>query len=109
MAVAFTLYPPLPYELAPDCSVLVGPATLTMPESDHRITARRALRASLRRHSTAHDPLGDLEVVGVSVETGMKASCVPVGALDADAFVPLAPGRADYWSALVTSRLPQPV
>jgi hypothetical protein len=36
----------------------------------------------------------------------MKASCVPVASLDADAFLPLALGRSDYWPALATARLP---
>ena len=101
------------YELAPDGSALVGPPTLTMAEFDQRVTVRRKARASLQLHSTAHDPLGDLEIIevldGVYVETGMKASCVPVATLDADAFLPLALGRSDYWPALVTARLPQPV
>ena len=101
------------YELAPDGSALAGAPTLTMAEFDQAITVRRKARASLRLGSTVHDPLGDLEVVevlgGVYVETGMKASCVPVATLDADAFLPLALGRSDYWPALVTARLPQPV
>ena len=100
------------YELAPDGSALVGSPTLTMAEFDQQITVRRkTTHATLRLGSTVHDPLGDLEVVellgGVYVETGMKASCVPVGTLDADAFLPLALGRSDYWPALVTARLPQ--
>lgn len=100
------------YELAPDGDGLVGCPTLTMAEFDQAITVRRKARASVRLGSTVHDPLGDLEVVemlgGVYVETGMKASCVSVGTLDADAFLPLALGRADYWPALATARLPQP-
>ena len=101
------------YELAPDGSALVGSPTLTMAEFDQQITVRRkTVDATLRLGSTVHDPLGDLEVVellgGVYVATGMKASCVPVGTLDADAFLPLALGRSDYWPALVTARLPQP-
>lgn len=101
------------YELVPDGSAIVGTPTLTMAEFDQRITVRRkTTAATLRLGSTVHDPIGDLEVVellgGVYVETGMKASCVPVGTLDADAFLPLALGRADYWPALATARLPQP-
>jgi len=73
---------------------------------------RKTSSATLRLGSTVHDPLGELEVVellgGVYVETGMKASCVPVGTMDPDAFLPLALGRSDYWPALVTARLPQP-
>jgi acetoacetate decarboxylase len=100
------------YELAPDGSALVGSPTLTMAEFDQAITVRRKARATLRLGSTVHDPLGDLEIVdvlgAVYVETGMKASCVPVAPLDADAFLPLALGRSDYWPALVTGRLPEP-
>jgi acetoacetate decarboxylase len=101
------------YELAPDGSALVGAPTLTMAEFDQQVTLRRrTTAATLRLGSTVHDPLRDLEVVellgGVYVETGMKASCAPVGTLDADAFLPLALGRSDYWPALVTARLPQP-
>jgi acetoacetate decarboxylase len=100
------------YELAPDGSALAGPPTLTMAEFDQQVTVRRRTSsATLRLGSTVHDPLGDLEVVellgGVYVETGMKASCVPVRTLDAEAFLPLALGRSDYWPALVTARLPQ--
>jgi acetoacetate decarboxylase len=96
------------YELAPDGSALVGSPTLT--EFDQTVTVRRRARASLRLGSTVHDPLGDLEILevlgAVYVETGMKASCVPVAALDPDAFLPLALGRSDYWPALATARLP---
>jgi acetoacetate decarboxylase len=100
------------YELAPDGSALVGPPTLTMAEFDQAISVRRKARATLRLGSTVHDPLGDLEIVevigAVFVETGMKASCVPIASLDAHAFLPLALGRSDYWPALVTARLPEP-
>ena len=100
------------YELAPDGSSVVGAPTLTMAEFDQQITVRRKAAAALTLGSTVHDPLGDLEIVevlgGVYVETGMKASCVPIGTLDADAFLPLALGRADYWPALATARLPRP-
>lgn len=100
------------YQLAPDASAVVGEPTLTMAEFDQQVTVRRKAEASVRLGSTVHDPLGDLEIVevlgGIYVETGMKASCAPVGTLDADAFLPLALGRADYWPALVTARLPQP-
>lgn len=100
------------YELAPDGRALTGPPVLTMAEFDQTITVRRKASATLRLGSTVHDPLGELEIVemlgGVYVETGMKARCVPVGTLDADAFLPLALGRADFWPALVTARLPQP-
>lgn len=101
------------YELAPDGSRLLGDPRLTVAEFDQTITVRRKARASLRLGCTVHDPLGDLEIVellgGVYVETGMGASAHIVGTLDADAFLPLALGRADYWPALVTARLPQPV
>jgi acetoacetate decarboxylase len=100
------------YQLAPDGSALVGAPTLTLAEFDQTVTVRRRARATLRLGSTVHDPLGDLEVLevlgGVYVETGMKASCTAVGTLDADAFLPLALGRADYWPALASARLPQP-
>lgn len=100
------------YQLAPDASAVVGEPTLTMAEFDQQVTVRRKAEASVRLGSTVHDPLGDLEIVevlgGIYVETGMKASCAPIGTLDADAFLPLALGRADYWPALVTARLPQP-
>jgi acetoacetate decarboxylase len=99
------------YELAPDGSALVGSPTLTMAEFDQAVTVRRKADATLHLGSTVHDPLGDLEVVevlgGVYVETGMKARCVPVGTLDAGAFLPLALGRSDYWPALATARLPE--
>lgn len=98
------------YELAPDGRALTGPPVLTMAEFDQTITVRRKASATVRLGSTVHDPLGELEIVemlgGVYVETGMKARCVPVGTLDADAFLPLALGRADFWPALVTARLP---
>jgi len=102
------------YELAPDGSALTSAPTLTLAEFDQQITVRRKTRGvpSLRLGSTVHDPLADLEIVeilgGVYVETGMKASCTAVGTLDPDAFLPLALGRADYWPALATARLPQP-
>jgi acetoacetate decarboxylase len=100
------------YELTPDGSALVRSPTLMMAEFDQTITVRRRARASLSLGSSVHDPLGDLEVLevlgAVYVETGMKASCVPLADLDPDAFLPLALGRSDYWPALASARLPVP-
>lgn len=99
------------YELAPDGGSLVGTPTLTMAEFDQAVSVRRKAEATLQLGSTVHDPLGDLEIVevlgGVYVETGMRATCVPVATLDADAFLPLALGRSDYWPALATAHLPE--
>jgi acetoacetate decarboxylase len=99
------------YELAPDGGSLVGTPTLTMAEFDQAVSVRRKAEATLHLGSTVHDPLGDLEIVevlgGVYVETGMRATCVPVATLDADAFLPLALGRSDYWPALATAHLPE--
>ena len=101
------------YDLAPDGTRLLGAPTLTMATFDQTVTVRRRAEASVTLRSTVHDPLGELEIVellgGVYVETGMRATCAAIGSLDADAFLPLALGRADYWPALVTARLPQPV
>lgn len=98
------------YELAPDGSELIGNPMLTLAEFDQTVTVRRRAQASLRLGSTVHDPLADLEIVemlgAVYVETGMKATCVPVASLDPDAFLPLAFGRSDYWPALATAHLP---
>ncbi|MCR6030150.1 hypothetical protein GGQ22_01665 [Nocardioides sp. zg-579] len=98
------------YELEPGGGALAGPPTLMMAEFGQRTTVVRKGPATLRLTGTVHDPLDELEVVelrdAVYVETGMKATCVPLGAMDADAFLPLALGRSDYWPALGTARLP---
>lgn len=97
------------YELRPDGTGLAGPPTLMMAEFRQRTTLIRKGPATLRLRGTVHDPLDELEVVelrdAVYVETGMKATCSPVAAMDADAFLPLALGRSDYWPALCTARL----
>jgi acetoacetate decarboxylase len=100
------------YQLAPDGSSIVGSPMLTMAEFDLAITVRRKATASLRLGGTVHDPLADLEIVevigAVYVETGMKATCVPIAPLDGEAFLPLALGRSDYWPVLGTARLTEP-
>ncbi|NEK85218.1 acetoacetate decarboxylase family protein [Blastococcus saxobsidens] len=98
------------YELAPDASTLTGPPTLMVAEFAQRTSVRRKGPATLRLTGTVHDPLHELEVLelrdAVYVETGMKATCSPVARMDADAFLPLALGRSDFWPALATARLP---
>ena len=98
------------YELAPDGSGLVGSPRLMLAEFDQRTTVFRKGPATLRLTGNAHDPLDDLEILelrdAVYVETGMKATCVPLATMDAGEFLPLALGRSDYWPALVTARLP---
>lgn len=97
------------YQLAPDGSRLVGTPTLTLAEFDQQITVRRSGDATLCLSGTVHDPLSDLEVVdvlgAVYVETSMSATCVERAPMDANAFLPLALGRADFWPDLVTARL----
>lgn len=98
------------YELCPGGDALAGPPTLMMAEFAQRTTLVRKGPAVLRLTGTVHDPLDDLEVLelrdAVYVETGMKATCVPLGPMDPDAFLPLALGRSDHWPALATARLP---
>lgn len=98
------------YELSADGAGLSAPPTLTMAEFAQRTTVVRKGPAMLRLRGTVHDPLDALEVVelrdAVYVETGMKATCVPVARMDPEAFLPLALGRSDYWPALATARLP---
>lgn len=98
------------YQLAPDGSALVGSPTLMMAEFDQRTTVFRKGPATLRLSGTVHDPLDELEILesrdAVYVETGMRASCLPVATMDAGDFLPLALGRSDFWPALVTARLP---
>ncbi|MDN4160203.1 acetoacetate decarboxylase family protein [Nocardioides abyssi] len=98
------------YALEPGAQALAGPPTLMMAEFAQRTTVVRKGPATLELGGTVHDPLDSLEVVelrdAVYVETGMKATCVPLGPMDADAFLPLALGRSDHWPALSTARLP---
>ena len=98
------------YDLAPDGSGLVGSPTLMRAEFAQRTTVLRTGPASLTLGGTVHDPLHELEILeqrdAVYVETGMRASCEVVGAMDAAEFFPLALGRSDYWPALVSARLP---
>lgn len=98
------------YELAPDGSGLVGDPTLMRADFAQRTTVFRTGPASLSLGGTVHDPLDDLEILeqrdAVYVETGMRASCGAVTAMDPTEFLPLALGRSDYWPALVSARMP---
>ena len=56
--------------------------------------------------STAHDPLGDIEVVSVLgasyIEGDLISSCRAAARISADEFLPYALGRMDDWSLLDT-------
>jgi hypothetical protein len=97
------------YQLAPDGSRIIESPLLTVAEFTHAVTVNKRAKAALTLGSTVHDPLGEIEIVevlgGLYLETGIRAKCEIVAALDGDAFLPLALGRADYWPALATAHL----
>ncbi len=91
---------------AADGSSCEDDAVVTLAEFDNSLTARREGTGSVRLASSAHDPVGDIEVVEVRgagyVEGDLIARARAIGRIPKDAFFPYLLGRMDDWSRLDT-------
>jgi acetoacetate decarboxylase len=93
--------------LSPDGEGLVDDPILTVNESEANVRVYRQGAGRLSLGGTVHDPLDELEVVEVGaasyVEGDVEVRSRIVGRIPADAFLPYAYGRLDYWPALATA------
>jgi acetoacetate decarboxylase len=92
---------------ASDGSGLEDDAILTLAEFDMSLTTSLSGTGSVRLRGTIHDPLDEIEIVEVReatyIEGTLAARCKAIARSPADAFLPYAYGRLDYWPALDTS------
>ncbi|MFG1378749.1 acetoacetate decarboxylase family protein [Xanthobacter autotrophicus] len=79
---------------------------LTVVDFDCAFAVRRKGEGRIALQSTAHDPLGDLEIGTVRqalyLEGDMQASCRPLARLSAVEYLPYLHGRLDFWPDLST-------
>ena len=89
--------------LSPDGVGLVDDPILTVNESEVAVRLYREGSGTLSLGGTVHDPLDELEVVDLRaasyVEGDVDVRSRIVGRIPADAFLPYAYGRLDYWPA----------
>ena len=92
--------------LSPDGVGLVDDPILTVNESEATVRVYREGVGTLSLGGTVHDPLDELEVVEVRaasyVEGDVEVRSRVLGRIPADAFLPYAYGRLDYWPALAS-------
>jgi acetoacetate decarboxylase len=93
--------------LAADGIGLQGDATLTVSDFELDLPVNRAGVGTLRLGGNAHDSLHELEILKTLragyAEGDLSARCRALATIPADAFLPFALGRLDYWPALATS------